>query len=239
MTTVNKIGRGPGWKPVGPDGCAGSAETPARTLVVAESGVLRQLLRDHLEASAAVEVVAEAASGAAALECARHEQLELAVLVLSPLGASGLDLIRQARMLGLDVRFVVVAAASGGAVQEVLRAGAMAYLDPRSSADELLRAVAAVGRGEFYFSQGVTSDLARVVCDPEPEADSGLATLTHREREVLRLIAEGLSNREIAGQLRIAPRTVDGHRSKLMDKLDLHKASSLVRFAIREGLIAP
>ncbi|MGH0033696.1 MAG: LuxR C-terminal-related transcriptional regulator [Myxococcota bacterium] len=208
-------------------------------VIGSENRFVREAVQERIEADGHFGVVGEARSGEELLSIGTRTRPSLAVLAFAVEFRAGLDAIRRLRIADVHTRFAVLALGAGRPpVEEALRAGAKAYLDLDSGGIALLDALHSLAAGRFYFSPGISSDLARVVCEPDA-APSGLAALTDREREVLRLIAEGLSNREIAEQLRISPRTVDGHRSKLMEKLDLHKASGLVRFAIREGLVAP
>jgi two-component system, NarL family, response regulator NreC len=119
-------------------------------------------------------------------------------------------------------------------VREILRAGARGYLLKDSADTDLLSAVRAVAKGEGYLSPGVSdavlSDYRRHVTDP-------LDLLTTREREVLQMIAEGKTNKEIATSLKLSVYTVEAHRGRLMEKLNLHSTGELVRFAVRSGLI--
>jgi len=119
-------------------------------------------------------------------------------------------------------------------VREILRAGARGYLLKDSIASDLLAAVRAVARGEGYLSPGVSdavlNDYRRHVTDP-------IDLLTSREREVLQMIAEGKTNKEIATVLNLSVFTVDAHRGRIMEKLNLHSVTDLVRFAVRCGLV--
>jgi DNA-binding NarL/FixJ family response regulator len=125
-------------------------------------------------------------------------------------------------------------------IREALGAGASGYLIKTSSAAELVEAIRCVARGERYLSADVTGRVVGAFARPgEPRRPGSLDQLTAREREVLQLIAEGLSSREIADELVVSVRTVEAHRSHVMEKLDIHKVAGLVRFAIREGLVAP
>ena len=119
-------------------------------------------------------------------------------------------------------------------VREILRAGARGYLLKDSIASDLLAAVRAVARGEGYLSPGVSdavlNDYRRHVTDP-------IDLLTSREREVLQMIAEGKTNKDIATILNLSVYTVDAHRGRIMEKLNLHSGNELVRFAVRYGLV--
>src|SRR5690606_29428561 len=119
-------------------------------------------------------------------------------------------------------------------VREILRAGARGYLVKDADDDALVDAVRAVARGEAYLSPAISelvlNDYRRHVKDP-------LDLLTSREREVLQMIAEGQTNKEIAGVLNLSVYTIEAHRGKIMEKLNLHSAGDIVRFAIRNGII--
>jgi DNA-binding NarL/FixJ family response regulator len=124
-------------------------------------------------------------------------------------------------------------------IGEIVRAGAFGFLSRASSQEELFAALRALQEGRHYVSLSTAASLFEALGKPRSNGDLPLARLTCREREVLRLIAEGLSSKEIAVRLCLAVRTVDSHRAHLMSKLEVNKVSGLVRFAIREGLIAP
>lgn len=124
-------------------------------------------------------------------------------------------------------------------IEAALRAGASGYVTKGASAGELTEAIECVHAGRFYLSPSATGPLVELVAHPACSGgDSKLSRLTGREREVLQLIAEGLSAKEIAVELGVAPKTAESHRAHLMEKLGIHKASALVRFAIREGLVS-
>ena len=124
-------------------------------------------------------------------------------------------------------------------VEEALRAGASGYLVKTGSSDELMQAIDAVGAGRSYLSSAVAQHVVDAITCEGHASSPNLRRLTSREREVLQLIAEGLSNKEIATELGVSTRTIDSHRSNLMEKLSIRRVSGLVRFAIREGLLGP
>jgi DNA-binding NarL/FixJ family response regulator len=204
-----------------------NAALPARTriLVADDHALVRAGLCRLLASSRHLDVVGEAADGedAVALAGALRPDLVLMDLAMPRLG--GIEATRRIVAAQRSVHVLIVSQlASELPVEDALGAGASGYLLKSASPEELLRAVEAVSSGHAYFSPG----LAR-----RP------ATLSPREREILTCLAEGLSSREIAAALHVSPRTVDTHRVRIMKKLDLHKASQLVRFAIRAGLLQP
>jgi two-component system, NarL family, response regulator NreC len=119
-------------------------------------------------------------------------------------------------------------------VREILRAGARGYLLKDSPAGDLVSAVRSVASGESYLSPGVSN---AVLDDYRRHVTNPIDLLTTREREVLQMIAEGKTNKEIAGVLNLSVYTVDAHRGRIMEKLNLHSINELVRFAVRNGLI--
>ena len=122
-------------------------------------------------------------------------------------------------------------------VEEVLRAGASGYIVKNSASTDVHNAIDAVQSGASYLSPAITQQVVDAIARPGYSGPSGVSMLTEREREVLKLIAEGLSSKEIASDLGVSLKTIDSHRSNLMEKLDIHKVSGLVRFAIRAGLV--
>ena len=124
-------------------------------------------------------------------------------------------------------------------VEEALKAGASGYLVKTSSGLQLLAALRAVRAGQTYLSPDIAGRVVDALVRPERSSCSPAGALSGREREVLQLIGEGLSTKEIADSLGVSARTVEAHRANVMQKLDIHKVAGLVRFAIREGLIGP
>ena len=122
-------------------------------------------------------------------------------------------------------------------VIQMLKAGAAAYLLKNCASDELVQAIQAVQSNQQFLSQGIAETLVdHVVHEPEPAAGSAFTELTAREREVLQLLAEGMTSKEIAAQLHVSVKTVETYRRDIMQKLDLHSVAELTRYAIREGL---
>jgi DNA-binding NarL/FixJ family response regulator len=153
---------------------------------------------------------------------------------------SGIDATRRIGMRGLDTKILVLSANEGRSyVEEVIRCGAAGYVVKNAASSDLLAAIDTVRQGASYLSPAIRQQAGDTVSEPGDAAPSGVERLTDREREVLRLIAEGFSSKEIAVTLSVSLKTVDSHRSNLMEKLDIHRVSGLVRFAIRAGVIEP
>ncbi len=208
-------------------------------VVLAEPhGIVRQGVRKLLDEHADMEVVGEAADGREAIELVDRLHPDIAVLAISLPHISGLELTRRIAREGSRTRVLILSQYDTRPyVAEAFRAGAAGYMVKSGSADELLRALDTLRSGQTYVSPSVMHHVVDSLTRKEEEDGSGLGLLTQRERDVLHRIGEGLSSKEIAVELGVSVKTVDSHRSKLMEKLGIHKVSGLVRFAIREGLV--
>ncbi len=211
-----------------------------RIVLADDHAVVRDGLRKLLEMQNGFEVVGEAEDGVTAVELAERLTPDVVVMDVWMPRLSGIEATRRiARLPGTTRVLVLTMHKSRSHVEEALRAGAAGYVLKDAPATEVMAALAAVHRGECYLSASITQQVVDALAHPGTPESSPLAALTEREREVLQLIAEGLTSKEIATQLGVSLKTVEAHRANLMEKLDIHKVSGLVRFAIREGLIAP
>jgi DNA-binding NarL/FixJ family response regulator len=206
-----------------------------RILLADDHAVVRQGFGRILEAHADLEVIGEAGNGREAVELAEQLKPDVVVMDVSMPELNGIEATR--RLLKAVPRTRVLALSmhkDSVYVREILRAGAQGFLLKDASDDDLITAVRAVGQGQGYISpsvsEAVLSDYRRHVTDP-------IDLLTSREREVLQLIAEGKTNKEIASALNLSIYTVDAHRGRIMEKLNLHSTGEIVRFAMRNGLI--
>lgn len=205
---------------------------PIRVLLVEDHQVVREGLRALLDAEPDFEVVAEAEDGFRALEAARTTQFDIAVMDVALPGLSGIDAARQLKELMASVEIVMLSMHDEGpTVERALRAGARAYVLKGAGVDEVKKAIRAVAAGQRYLSDGV-ADYALA----DDVAGAGSA-LTQRERQILKLVAEGYTGRQIAALLSISPKTVENHRGRLMDKLGIHSTAGLVRYAMKAGIV--
>lgn len=213
-------------------------ERVEKTVLIADDHrIVREGLRKILEVRPDLSVVAEADRGDDALEAALRHRPDLALIDIGMPGLGGIEVVRRIREQRIPTRCLVVSMhASQGYVTQALRAGAAGYVVKSAEPEELLEAIDAVLAGRSFVSPSVAHLLVDAVARPGA-GSAGIAALTGRERDVLRLIAEGLSSREIASELGVSPRTVNTHRANLMAKLEVHKASALVRVAIEQGLV--
>jgi DNA-binding NarL/FixJ family response regulator len=208
-------------------------------IIVEDHEVLRDGIRSLIDATDDFEVVAEAGDGATAVELVERHKPAIVLMDIWLPRLSGIEATRKIAS-GSRARVLILSQhASWSYVEEALRAGAAGYLVKTSSGLQLLGALRAVRAGQTYLSPDIAGRVVDAVVRPERNSCSPAGVLSGREREVLQLIGEGLSTKEIAESLGLSARTVEAHRANVMQKLDIHKVSGLVRFAIREGLIAP
>jgi len=211
------------------------------TIVVADDHkIVREGIRKLLETREDFQVVGEASDGEEAVQMVLEKKPDIALMDIWMPRLSGIDATRRIGKRGLDTKVLVLSMhASRTYVEEVLRAGAAGYIVKNAASQDLLNAIDAVRSGVSYLSPVITQQVVDAIARPPDASPSGIASLTDREREVLQLIAESLSSKEIASMLCVSLKTVDSHRSNLMEKLGIHKVSGLVRFAIRTGLVEP
>jgi DNA-binding NarL/FixJ family response regulator len=206
-------------------------------LLADDHTLVRAGLRKLLESIPDMEVVGEAGDGLELLELAEKLQPQMVLMDIAMPGLNGLEATGRLVKTWPGIRVLILSMhQSAEYVRQALRQGAAAYLLKDSAPLELELAIKAVLKGETYLSpavsKGVVSDYVNRLRSDEQPAD----TLTPRQREVLQLIAEGQSTKEIARRLDISIKTVETHRTQLMKQLDIHEIAGLVRFAIRTGL---
>ena len=214
------------------------SDSKIRVLIVDDHQVVRQGLRTFLELQPQIEVVGEAADGSAAVELVRHLAPDIVLMDLVMPGCDGVSATRRIGQLGLPTRVIVLTSfAEDDKVFPAIQAGAASYLLKDVTPEDLLAAIQAVHRGEPRLHPEVARKLMAHISGagaasspPTPE------TLTERELEVIRLVAEGRSNREIAETLVISEKTVKTHVSHILGKLNLVDRTQLAIHALRSGL---
>lgn len=205
-----------------------------RLLIADDHAVLRRGLVALIAAAGDMVVEAEAADATAALREARRIRPDVVILDLTMPGAVGTSLITDMiREVPESAILVLTMHEDGAVVRSVLDAGAKGYLVKRAVATEIVDAVRAVARGEIYVHPSLTREL---LGGGPTRSVSGTGGLTPREIEVVRLLAHGLTNREVADRLHISVRTVEGHRASIMRRLDAHTRADLVYYCERKGL---
>jgi DNA-binding NarL/FixJ family response regulator len=206
-----------------------------RVLMVEDHRMVREALRDALAKVQDVEVVAEAGDARSALEQAALHSLDVVVLDIGLPDLNGMEVVARLREAGNEAKVVVLSAYSDKRfVAEMLRSGASAYVTKSAAGTELIHAIRSAMAGEHYFSPDIADALASAARDAAPGANP--PRLARREREVLRLIAEGRRSPAIAEHLHIAVGTVEAHRRNIMRKLGLRTVAELTKYAIREGI---
>ena len=211
-----------------------------RILLADDHTVVRQGLRKVLEVRPDWEVVAEAGDGREAVRQAEELEPDVAILDITMPLLNGVEATRQIVRRSPSTRVLVLTMHADEAyVNQILQAGATGYLLKDSADVDLIQAVSAVSKGKSFFSPAI----ARMMLDDyvRQVADRGVTDrydlLSEREREIFQLIAEGKANKEIATLLSISPSTVETHRARIMEKLDLHSAAEIVLYAVRRGVI--
>ncbi len=209
-----------------------------RVLLADDHALVRAGIRALVQNLAGIEVVAEAADGRDALALIETHQPDVVLMDISMAGLNGLETTARVAKDYPSVRVIMLSAhATEEYVCQALRAGAAGYLLKDAGTAELELAIKAVARGETYLSPAVSKHvIANYVRRVGGESGS-LELLTPRQREILQLIAEGQTTKEIARTLHISAKTVETHRLQLMERLDIHEVAGLVRYAIRVGLI--
>ena len=198
--------------------------------------VVRKGIRMILSAQPDLEVVAAAKNGLEAVSEAERTLPDVVIMDGNMESLNGIEAARRIAEISPRTRVLALSMHRDAVyVRKMLRAGAKGYLVKDADDDALLDAVRAVARGEAYLSPSVAD---AVLTDYRKHVTNPVDLLTSREREVLQLIAEGSTNKDIANQLSLSVYTVEGHRSRLMEKLNLHSTGDLVRFAIRNGFIS-
>jgi DNA-binding NarL/FixJ family response regulator len=216
------------------------------TVFVADDhNVVREGLLSLLSLDTDVEVLGEAADGRTTVEQVVKKRPDVVLMDISMPGLNGLEATRKIKAHAPDVKILILSAHENETyVLESLRNGANGYLLKNTSSEVLHAAIKAVHSGQAFFSPGISKILAddyvkRVIETPGSSDVTPVPgpRLTEREREILQLIAEGMSHQRIADLLHISVRTVDTHRNNIIQKLDIHDAAGLVTYAIKNGIL--
>jgi len=212
-----------------------------RVLIVDDHTLLRAGLRSLLAQDPNIEIVGEAADGRDAVRAVGQLTPDLVLMDLTMPGMNGIEAVTEIKRRYPEVRILVMTLhKTEDFIHASLRAGADGYILKDATHDELRVAIRSVLQGKTYLSMDVSGKVVSGYLGGGKSASgsSVFDTLTHREREILKLVAEGKSNKYIAEFLSLSVKTVEKHRSNLMKKLDLHNASTLTAYAIEKGLVA-
>jgi DNA-binding NarL/FixJ family response regulator len=215
-----------------------------RVVLCDDHAIFREGLKNVLAANPALEVVGEAANGLQAVEMVKRLKPDMVIMDIAMPEMSGVDATREISAMLPETRVIILSMHSRKTfIMESLKAGARGYVLKDSAGEKLLDAVEAVLKGESYLDSPVAAHIVdEFVKLPEktvPESDDPPERLSERERQILRLIVEGNTNKEIAEKLFISPKTVENHRTRIMSKLGRHDVIGLIKYAFAIGLVDP
>jgi DNA-binding NarL/FixJ family response regulator len=215
-----------------------------KILLVDDHPLFRAGLKSLLVDNPSFQIIGEAGDGEEAIRLTKTLQPDLLVLDISLPDKSGIEITRELKDLFPEILILIVSMHSRiDFITESFRAGALGYVIKESAAERLVQGLETVARGEYFLDSSLSHKVVeKILGFPTKEAiitDEKYASLTPREEQVLRLLAEGHSAREVGEKLFISPKTVENHRANIMDKLDLHSTLELIRYAVRLGLIDP
>ena len=211
-----------------------------RLVLADDHGVVREAIAALLAKEAGFEIVGEAGSGREALDEVAAKSPDILVLDVALPDMSGIEVARRLRDTGSRTRVIVLSTyGERQFVEEAVKAGAAGYVSKAAAAGELARAVRAVASGKRYIAPEVAETFIAALGARPAHTPPPVTVLGVRERQVLKLIAEGVRSPQLADRLGIAAATVEAHRRNIMRKLGLHGVAQLTRYAVREGLLNP
>lgn len=210
---------------------------PISVLIADDHTLVRAGIRSLLQSFGGVEVIAEAADGQEAISLLKSHQPDIVLMDIAMRGLNGLEATARITKAYPRIRVIMLSMHSNEEhVLQALRSGAAGYLLKDSATLELELALKAVMSGETYLSPPISKQVVESYMQRVGQEASAANILTPRQREILQLIVEGFSTKEIAHRLHLSPKTVETHRTQLMERLDIHDIPGLVRYAIRVGL---
>ncbi len=211
-------------------------------MIVDDHPLFREGLKSILSRHAKFEIIAEAENGSIGISYAKKMKPELIIMDLSLPDKFGIEVTREimAKLPGTCI-MILSMHSNIDYVTEAFKAGAKGYLVKESAAEKLVEGLDSISQGEYFLDTSLSPQVVKnLIASEDKEAkirDTGYGSLTPREQEIMRLVAEGLSSKAIAEKLFISPKTVENHRTNIMNKLDVHSVLELVRYAARLGLI--
>src|SRR3989440_1762237 len=210
---------------------------PIRVMLVEDHNLVRAGIRAVIDGQSDIQVIAEATEGRQAIRLARANCPDVAVVDVAMPNMSGIEVTREIRRLCPQTQVLILTAHDNEEYFfQTLKAGAVGYVLKKAAASDLIAAIEAASKGEPYLYPSVARLLVSDYLQRAPERET-FEPLSDREREVLRLVAEGKTNRQIADSLFLSIKTVQTHRDHIMKKLHMHDRTDLVKYAIRKGLI--
>ncbi len=207
-------------------------------LVVADDhSIIREGIKSVLARHPEYEIVAEAANGLEALECVKQLKPELLLMDITMPELGGLDVISQVKEVSPDTRIIIISVHKLGAyVLKAIRQGASAYLNKDHVAEELIPALMRVRAGKTYLGETVSEYISETLKDPVKNS-SPASMLSEREMDVLRLVVEGRTAKEMAEVLHLSRRTIENNKNSILKKLNLHKTSDLIKYALQNKIL--
>lgn len=218
--------------------------SPIRLMLVDDHQVVRTGLKSFLETQPGLQVVDEANNGREALEHALESRPDIILMDITMPEMDGLEATRELKKLWPEAVVLALTVHEDKVYfMEMLAAGAAGYLTKQAASDDLVQAIQTVAQGHVYLQPALArwliEDYQRLAAEKPSQAENavGLEVLSEREREVLELVAQGLNNAEIGERLELSPKTIARHRERIMNRLNLHSRTDLVKFAIKTGLV--
>jgi DNA-binding NarL/FixJ family response regulator len=209
-----------------------------RILVVDDHAIMREGIRALLGIHDNIEVIGEASEGKEAVEKAQELMPDMVIMDIAMPGMDGLEATRRIRKKNEKIKVLILTQHDNKEyILSVIKAGASGYVPKRALGSELVSAIRAVQQGDSFLYPSAAAALIEDYLQQAGEGDP-YDQLTAREREILKLIAEGHTSRAIADMLVVSQKTVMGHRAKIMEKLDLHNRTELIKYAVRKGLVS-
>jgi len=209
-----------------------------KVIVIEDQTILRDLICQLVEGYTSMEVIAHSGDGAEGYEMCIEHVPDLVILDIMLPNLNGSEVLRRLKAKNPKINILIFSAASSNSmVNRLLKSGVTGYIEKDAGLDELEKAINLVAEGRSYFSPRVVDAMRELMVSGGQ--DDSLESLTAREREIIQLIAESFSNKEIAAKLGMSVRTADTHRTNIMKKLNLHDVAALTRWAIANKLVDP
>lgn len=209
------------------------------SIVIADDhDIIREGLKNVLKDQPDYKVIGEASNGEEALTKVRELKPDILLLDISMPKLSGLEAIKRIQRISSKTKILIITVHKASTyIMKAFKAGAKGYLHKENAGEDLLPALSKIVRGEIYLNSAVSSYLVDKATEAKPKQPVGESLLTFREQEILRLVAGGKTARQIADVLFISPRTVENYKNTLLKKLNLHRTSDLIKYAIKHNLV--